>query len=140
MAMAASGARCRRLDRLRHRAIAGRDAKTQAKRLLDQAKLDAENAVKQAELDKKEKLLKLQSTFDAEVQKTKTSCVIASRRSIVVKKPSSRIRPTCASRKSSSRTTSESWPKRLEETSRRSEEYARLIQHQTSELQRITGL
>jgi mannitol-specific phosphotransferase system IIBC component len=45
--------------------LLGTDAKTQSKRLLDQARLDSENLVKQAELEKKEKLLQMQSAFDA---------------------------------------------------------------------------
>ncbi len=39
----------------------GKDAKSQAKRLLEQAKLDAENLVKKSELDQKEKQLLLQN-------------------------------------------------------------------------------
>ena len=51
--------------------LQGRDAKTQSKRLLEQAKLDGENLAKAAELEMKEKLLQLQSKFDGDNQKSK---------------------------------------------------------------------
>ena len=39
--------------------LQGRDAKSQSKRLLEQTKVDCENLIKTAELEKKEKLLQL---------------------------------------------------------------------------------
>lgn len=118
----------------------GRDAKSHAKRLLDQAKLDAENAVKQAELDKKEKLLQLQSKFDADIQKQREEVrhreQTLDRREETLQQNSVEFRKQEKLVENNQRKLAD----RLEDTNRKSEEFTRLIQQQTSELQRITGL
>ncbi len=118
----------------------GLDAKSQAKRLLDQAKLDADNSVKQAELEKKEKLLQLQSKFDADVQKQREELrhreQTLDRREETLQQNSVEFRKQEKLVENNQRKLAE----RLEDTNRKGEELTRLTQQQTSELQRITGL
>lgn len=120
--------------------LMGRDAKSQAKRLVDQAKLDSENTVKQAELEKKEKLLQLQSKFDTEIQKQREEVRKREqgldRREELLQQNSVEFRKQEKLVENNQRKLAE----RLEETNRKNEEYTRLVQQQTSELQRITGL
>jgi ribonucrease Y len=120
--------------------LIGRDAKSQAKRLLDQAKLDSENLLKQAELDKKEKLLQLQANFDKELQKQRDALRTTEnglvQREAVLQQSTNDLRKQEKFVESNQRKLSE----KIEETSRRQEEYNRLVQKQTGELQRITGL
>jgi ribonuclease Y len=120
--------------------LMGRDVKSQAKRLLDQAKLDSENVVKQGELEKKEKLLQLQSTFDAEMQKQREELrkreQALDRREETIQQNTSDLRKQEKLVENNQRKLAE----RLEEANRRNEEYGRLVQQQTNELQRITGL
>ncbi len=120
--------------------LMGRDVKSQAKRLLDQAKLDSENIVKQGELEKKEKLLQLQSKFDSELQKQREELrkreQALDRREETIQQNTSDLRKQEKLVENNQRKLAE----RLEEANRRNEEYGRLVQQQTSELQRITGL
>ncbi len=120
--------------------LMGRDVKSQAKRLLDQAKLDSENLVKQGELEKKEKLLQLQSNFDAELQKQREELrkreQAIDRRDETLQQNTSDLRKQEKLVENNQRKLAE----RLEEANRRNEEHGRLVQQQTSELQRITGL
>jgi ribonuclease Y len=120
--------------------LMGRDAKSQAQRLLDQAKLDAENSIKQAELEKKEKLLQLQAAFDAEQQKQREELrkreQTLDRREETVQQNLNDLRKQEKFVENNQRKLAD----RMEETNRRHEEYTRLLQHQTAELQRITGL
>lgn len=118
----------------------GNDAKTQSKRLLVQAKLESENAVKQAELEKKEKLLQMQSKFDGEVQKQREELrkreQTLDRRDETLQQNSVEFRKQEKLVENNQRKLAD----KIEETNRKNEEYARLVQKQTSELQRITGL
>lgn len=118
----------------------GRDAKTQSKRLLEQAKIDAENSVKTAELEKKEKILQLQSSFESEVQKQREDLrkreQTLDRRDETLQQSSAEFRKQEKLVENNQRKLSE----RLEETNKKNEEYTRLLKQQTSELQRITGL
>lgn len=120
--------------------LLGRDSKTQAKRLVDQAKLDADNLVKQAELDKKERLLQLQSKFDGDNQKQRDEIrkreQALDRREELLQQNSDDIRKQEKLVESNQRKLTD----RLEETNKKNEEFTRLLQKQTSELQRITGL
>ncbi len=120
--------------------VMGSDAKSQAKRLLDQVKLDSENAVKQAELEKKEKLLQLQSKFDTDAQKQREELrqreQTLDRREEALQQNSVEFRKQEKLVENNQRKLAD----RLEEVNRKSEGYNRLLQQQTSELQRITGL
>jgi ribonuclease Y len=120
--------------------LLGRDFQSQGKRLLDQAKLDADNTVKQAELDKKEKLLQLQSSFDAEIQKQREELrkreQSLDRREETVQQNTADLRKQEKFVESNQRKLAD----KLEETNRKNDEYAKLIQKQTSELQRLTGI
>jgi ribonuclease Y len=120
--------------------LQGRDAKTQANRLREQAKLDSENLVKQAELDKKERLLQLQTKFDVEIQKQREDVrqreQAAERREEMIIKNTDDLRRQEKLVEGNQRKLSD----RMEDANRKNEEYKRLVAKLTSELQRISGL
>ena len=120
--------------------LQGRDAKTQSKRLLDQAKLDGENLMKTAELEKKEKLLQLQSKFDSENQKVKEE--LRKREQGVERKEESLKQTADDVRKQEKlvETTQRKLAERIEDVNRKNEQYTRLIQQQQADLQRVTGM
>lgn len=120
--------------------IQGRDAKTQSKRLLEQAKLDNENMVKAAELEKKEKLLQLQSKFDSENQKVRDE--LRTRQQAVERKEESLKQSSEDIKKQEKlvENTQRKLADRLEDVNRKSEQYSKLIQQQQSDLQRVTGM
>ena len=120
--------------------LRGKDAKTQATKTVDQAKLDSSNLLKQAELDKKEHLLGLQSTFDAglntqrgELLRREKACET---REIQLKQATDDFRKQEKFVEQSQRKLAE----RMEESSRRSKQYAELIDQMNEELQKLSGL
>jgi ribonuclease Y len=120
--------------------LQGRDAKTQAKRLLDQAKLDSENLVKAAELEKKEKLLQLQSKFDSENHKVRDEL---RKRELAIDRKEELLKQSAEDAKKQEKlveSTQRKLADRLEDVNRKSEQYTRLLQQQQSDLQRVTGL
>ncbi len=120
--------------------IRGRDAKTQATKILEQAKIDAANAVKQAELEKKEKLLSLQSKFDSEINSQRTELSKRDKsiesRELQLKQATDEFRKQEKFVEQSQRKLAE----RLDEATRRGKEYGRLIEKQNEELQKTAGL
>jgi len=120
--------------------LQGRDAKTQTNRLREQAKLDSENFVKQGELDKKERLLQLQSKFDSEIQKQREEVrqreQATERREETIAKNTEDLRKQEKLVEANQRKLTD----RIEDVGRKNEEYKRLITKLTSELQRISGL
>lgn len=120
--------------------LQGRDAKTQAKRLLDQSKLDGENLIKSAELEKKEKLLQLQSKFDSENQKLKEE--LRKREQAVERKEESLKQSSEDVRKQEKlvENTQRKLAERIEDVNRKNEQYTKLIQQQQADLQRVTGM
>lgn len=120
--------------------LIGRDAKTQAKRLLEQAKLDSSNLVKNAELEKKEAILQLQSKFDSEVQRQKEELrkreQTVERREELVQQSGEDVRKQEKLVENTQRKLAE----RLEDVNRKNDQYTKLIQQQQADLQRVTGL
>lgn len=118
----------------------GKDAKTQSARLLSQTKLDCENLIKAAELEKKEKLLQLQSKFDAEAQKSKDELrkreVELDKRENSVKQSTEDLRKQEKFVENNQRKLAE----RLDDLQRKGEQYNKLISQAQNDLQRVTGM
>jgi ribonuclease Y len=118
----------------------GKDAKSQAKRLLEQAKLDAENLVKKSELDQKEKQLLLQNQLETDLKKQRDE--IRERENLLNSKEQSLKQATDDLKKqekfveSNQRKAAE----KLEDVGKKSDQYTKLIAQAQSDLQRVTGL
>jgi ribonuclease Y len=120
--------------------LQGRDAKTQSKRMLEQAKLDGENLVKTAELEKKEKLLQLQSKFDSENQRVREE--LRKKEQAMERKEESLKQTADDVRKQEKlvENTQRKLADRIEDVNRKNEQYTRLVQQQQTDLQRATGM
>ena len=120
--------------------LMGKDAKSQSKRLLDQTKLDCENLVKSAEIEKKEALLQLQSKFDKENQKqrdeTRKKESELDKRESALKQASDDLKKQERFVENNQRKLSE----KIEDAQRKADQYNKLIQQQQSDLQRVTGM
>ncbi len=118
----------------------GKDAKSQAKRLLEQAKLDAENVVKKSELDQKEKQLLLQNQLETDLKKQRDA--IRDRENLLNSKEHSLKQATDDLKKqekfveSNQRKAAE----KLEDVGKKSDQYTKLITQAQLDLQRVTGL
>jgi ribonuclease Y len=118
----------------------GKDAKSQAKRLLEQAKLDAENLVKKSELDQKEKQLLLQNQLETDLKKQRDE--IRQRENLLNSKEQSLKQATDDLKKqekfveSNQRKAAE----KLEDVGKKSDQYTKLITQAQADLQRVTGL
>ncbi len=121
-------------------ALQGRDAKSQAKRLLEQTKLDCENLAKSAELEKKEKLLQQQSRFDSDNQKIKDE--LRKREAVLERREESLKQSSEDARKQEKlvENTQRKLTEKMEDVSRKSEHYSKLIQQQQNDLTRVTGM
>lgn len=118
----------------------GQDAKTQSKRLLEQAQLEADNLVKKSELEQKEKLLTLQNQFEVDLKKQREEIrdresQIASREQ-TVRQASDDLKKQEKFVESNQRKVAE----KLEDISKKSDQYSKLITQVQSDLQRVTGL
>jgi len=118
----------------------GKDAKSQAKRLLEQAKLDAENLVKKSELDQKERQLLLQNQLETDLKKQRDE--IRERENLLNSKEQSLKQATDDLKKqekfveSNQRKAAE----KLEDVGKKSDQYTKLITQAQADLQRVTGL
>jgi ribonucrease Y len=120
--------------------LQGRDAKTQSKRLLEQAKQDSENLIKSGELEKKEKLLQLQSKFDSENQKAREE--IRKKEQALERKEES-LKQNAEDVRKQEKLVENNQRKladKLEDVNRKNEQYTRLVQQQQADLQRVTGM
>ncbi len=118
----------------------GQDAKTQSKRLLEQAQLEADNLVKKSELEQKEKLLTLQNQFEVDLKKQREEIrdresQIASREQ-TVRQASDDLKKQEKFVESNQRKVAE----KLEDISKKSDQYSKLITQVQADLQRVTGL
>ncbi len=120
--------------------LIGKDAKTQTKRMLDQAKLEAENLLKTAELEKKESLLQQQKKFDTDLQRQRDELnqreKVTERREDAIKQSGDDLRKQEKLVESTQRKLAE----RLEDVNKKTEHFHRLIQQQQADLQRVTGM
>lgn len=120
--------------------LLGTDAKTQSKRLLDQARLDSENLVKQAELEKKEKLLQMQSAFDAETKKMREE--LREREAQIATKEQSVKQSFDDLRKQEKlvENTQRKLSEKLDDANKKNDQYNKLLAQAQADLQRVTGL
>ncbi len=118
----------------------GTDAKTQSVRSLEQAKLESENLIKTAELEKKERLLQLQSKFDSEMNKQRELLrqqeTQADRREQSIKQSGDDLKKQEKFVESTQRKLAE----KLEDTNKKLEVYNKLIAQVQNDLQRVTGM
>ncbi|MBU6387621.1 MAG: ribonuclease Y [Planctomycetes bacterium] len=120
--------------------LLGQDAKSQAKRLLEQAKLDAENLVKKSELEQKEKLLGLQTQFETDLKKQRDD--LRERENQLNSKEQT-LKQTTEDLKKQEKFVESNQRKlaeKLEDVGKKSEQYGKLITQAQSDLQRVTGL
>ena len=120
--------------------LMGTDAKTQAARQLEQAKVESENLIKKGELEKKEKLLQLQSQFDSEMKQQREE--LRSRETQLVQKESS-IKQAGDDLKKQEKlveNTQRKLAEKLDDASKKGEQYNKLISQAQSDLQRVTGM
>jgi ribonuclease Y len=118
----------------------GKDAKTQAQRVLEQARLDAENLVKKSELDQKERQLLLQNQLEMDLKKQRDE--IRERENLLNSKEQSLKQANDDLKKqekfveSNQRKAAE----KLEDIGKKSDQYNKLITQAQVDLQRVTGL
>ena len=120
--------------------LLGQDAKSQAKRMLEQAKLDAENLVKKSELEQKEKLLGLQTQFETDLKKQRDD--LRERENQLNSKEQT-LKQTTEDLKKQEKFVESNQRKlaeKLEDVGKKSEQYGKLITQAQSDLQRVTGL
>lgn len=120
--------------------LMGTDAKTQAARLMEQAKVESENLIKKGELEKKEKLLQLQSQFDSEMKQQREE--LRSRETQIVQKESS-IKQASDDLKKQEKlveNTQRKLAEKLDDASKKGDQYNKLISQAQSDLQRVTGM
>ncbi len=120
--------------------LLGKDAKRQAARLLDQAKLDSENLIKTAELEKKEKLLQLQAKFDSEINQQREE--LRSRESQLERRDQ-QIKQSNDDLKNKEKlveSTQRKLSEKLDDASRKSQQFEKLITQAQNDLQRVTGM
>lgn len=120
--------------------LLGQDAKSQAKRLLEQAQLEADNLAKKSELQQKEKLLSLQNQFESDLKKQRDEIrdretQIASREQ-TLKQASDDLKKQEKFVESNQRKLAD----KLDDVSKKSDQYSKLITQVQADLQRVTGL
>ncbi len=118
----------------------GQDAKSQAKRLLEQAQLEADNLAKKSELQQKEKLLSLQNQFESDLKKQRDEIrdretQIASREQ-TLKQASDDLKKQEKFVESNQRKLAD----KLDDVTKKSDQYSKLITQVQADLQRVTGL
>ncbi len=117
-----------------------RDAATQSTKILEQAKLDAANIVKQAELNAKEKVLALQSQFESELNRQREEIrkreAALGRREEAVQQAAEDVRKQEKLVENTQRKLAE----RVENAGKKNEELNKLIQKQQSDLQKLAGI
>lgn len=120
--------------------LRGKDAKTQAAKVLEQAKVEGENLIKKSELEAKEKVLQLQAKFDRDLQKQRDEHLKReagiTRREELVQQAAEDLKKQEKLVESTQRKLAE----RIENANRKNEMLNGLIQKQQSELQQIAGL
>jgi ribonuclease Y len=120
--------------------LMGTDSKTQATRLMEQAKVESENLIKKGELEKKEKLLQLQSQFDNEMKQQREE--LRSRETQIVQKENS-IKQASDDLKKQEKlveNTQRKLAEKLDDATKKGEQYNKLISQAQSDLQRVTGM
>jgi ribonucrease Y len=120
--------------------LMGKDAKSQSTRLREQTKLDCENLVKTAELEKKETLLQLQSKFEKDNQKSKDD---VRKKELELDKREALLKQSFDDLKKQEKFVENNQRKladKIEDAQRKAEQYNRLLQQQQADLQKLTGM
>jgi len=120
--------------------LLGQDAKTQAKRLLEQAQLDAENLFKKSELEQKEKLLTFQNQFETDLKKQRDE--LRERENQILSKEQS-LKQSNEDLKKQEKFVESNQRKlaeKLDDVGKKSDQYGKLITQAQADLQRVTGL
>lgn len=118
----------------------GQDAKSQAKRLLEQAQLEAENLAKKSELQQKEKLLSLQNQFESDLKKQRDE--IRDRETQITSREQS-LKQASDDLKKQEKFVESNQRKladKLDDVTKKSDQYSKLITQVQADLQRVTGL
>lgn len=118
----------------------GRDAKTKAQSLLEQAQTEAANVVRTAELEAKEKALQQKQQHESDLAKAREQ--LRSRELILDRKEESLQQASEDVRKQEKmvETNQRRAAEKVQEATRRSEELQKTLQEQASILQRLSGL
>ncbi|MCU0706658.1 MAG: ribonuclease Y [Pirellula sp.] len=120
--------------------LMGIDAKRQSARLLEQTKLEADNLIKTAELEKKEKLLQLQSKFDSDLAGQREEL---RKRESQIERKEQMLKQSGDDLKNKEKlveSTQRKMAEKLEDANRKSQQYDKLISQVQNDLQRVTGL
>ncbi|MCA9193109.1 MAG: ribonuclease Y [Planctomycetales bacterium] len=120
--------------------LRGRDAKTQAKAILEQAQADATNTRRAAELEAKESALQQKQVLESESNKLRES--IRKKESALDRREETLQQSADDLRKQEKmvETNQRRLAERIQEASKRSEELKSIVQQQTQQLQSISGL
>lgn len=118
----------------------GRDAKTRAQAVMDKAKTDAENIVRAAQLEAKEKALQQKQQYESELAKAREQIrareLSLDRKEETLQQAADDVRKQEKMVEANQRRVSE----RVQEATRRSEELQKTLQEQATVLQRLSGL
>jgi ribonucrease Y len=120
--------------------LLGQDSKTQAKRLLEQAQLDAENLFKKSELEQKEKLLAFQNQFETDLKKQRDE--LRERENQISSKEQS-LKQSNEDLKKQEKFVESNQRKlaeKLDDVGKKLDQYGKLITQAQADLQRVTGL
>ncbi len=135
VALIIGGAGIKLLDILRKR-----DIKTQSQAMLDQAKANASNIVREAELEAKEKALQQKQHMEQEVAKLREA--VRKKESALDRREETLLQTTEDVRKQEKMVEANQrrLSDKLQEATKRSEDLQRSVQEQSQQLQRISGL
>ncbi len=118
----------------------GRDAKTRAQALMDKAKTDAENILRSAQLEAKEKALQQKQQHESELAKAREQIrareLSLDRKEETLQQAADDVRKQEKMVEANQRRVAE----KVQEATRRSEELQKTLQEQSTVLQRLSGL
>ncbi len=120
--------------------LRGRDARTQAQLVVDQAKAESANLVRAAELEAKEKAIQTKQQNDKELarerEQLRTREIALDRREETLQQTAEGVRKQEKMVEANQRRLAE----KVQDVNRRSEEIQKKLQEQTQQLQRLSGM
>ncbi len=118
----------------------GRDAKTRSQAIMDKAKADAENVLRSAQLEAKEKALQQKQAYESELAKAREQIrareLSLDRKEETLQQAADDVRKQEKMVEANQRRVAE----KVQEATRRSEELQKTLQEQSTILQRLSGL
>ncbi|MFM8571720.1 MAG: ribonuclease Y [Pirellula sp.] len=120
--------------------LIGQDAKSQSKRLLEQARLDADNLVKKSELEQREKLLGLQNQFEADLKKQREELRERENQLLSREQTVKQVSEDLKKQEKFVESNQRKLADKLEDIAKKSDQYSKLISQAQNDLQRVTGL